>query len=64
MMKTIRFFQFTAGAAILSLLASCASARCECENNRPYKQRKAKISLINHQKNTTFVLQKEGKQEL
>jgi hypothetical protein len=46
------------------LLTACGVTRCDCENNRPYKQRKGKISLINHQKNTTFALRKEGRKDL
>ena len=42
------------------LLISCATtSKCECENNNKYSKRKSKISLINHQKNSTFALQKD-----
>jgi outer membrane biogenesis lipoprotein LolB len=63
-MKKIRFFRFIACLPVIFFLTACVAARCECENNRKYKQRKAKISLINYQKNTTFAMQKEGNREL
>ena len=41
------------------LFSACATTQCECGNNTKYKQRKARISLINSQKNSTFAAQKE-----
>jgi hypothetical protein len=62
-MKKNRFFQWLICLALACFLAACATSRCECENNRPYKPRKAKISLINYQKNTTFALQNSSKKD-
>jgi hypothetical protein len=63
-MKKSQFFRFVACSTVLILLTACASARCDCENNRPYKSKKGKISLINYQKNTTFALKNSGRKEL
>jgi hypothetical protein len=63
-MKKTPLCRLIACLLFASLFTACASTRCECENNRKYKQKKGKISLINHQKNTTFALQNEGKREL
>ena len=62
-MKKSRFPQWIVCLAIVCFLPACASSRCECENNREYKPKKAKISLTDNQKNTTFALQNSGKNE-
>jgi len=62
-MKKFRFPQWLACLAIVLLLPACASSRCECENNREYKPKKAKISLTDNQKNTTFALQNSSKKK-
>jgi len=49
--------------ASIFFLSSCASSRCECESYRQYKPKKARISLIDNQKNTTFALQNSGKKD-
>jgi hypothetical protein len=42
------------------ILSSCATAdSCGCGNNKPYKPRKHKVSLINSEKITTFAAQKD-----
>jgi hypothetical protein len=63
-MKQFCIFRLIACLAVILLFTACATTRCECENNHRYKQRKAKISLINNQKNTTFAQRNEGKKEL
>ena len=60
-MKKFRFSQWIIGLAVVLFLPACASSRCECENNREYKPKKAKISLTDNQKNTTFALQNSSK---
>lgn len=60
-MKKNRYSHLIACLPIVFLFTACAASRCECENNYPYKQRKAKVSLISNQKNITFALRNEGK---
>ena len=64
-MKKYFFLQGIACLVLVFLLSACAASRsCECENNREYKPKKAKISLTDNQKNTTFALQNSSKKEL
>jgi hypothetical protein len=63
-MKKVCFCRLIAWFSVVLMLAGCASSRCECENNYRYKQRKGRFSLINEQKNSTFVAQNEGKREM
>ena len=62
-MKKFRFPQWITCLAIVCFLPACAARRCECENNRAYKPKKAKISLTDNQKSTTFALQNSGKKK-
>ena len=57
-MKKFRFPQWIACLALVFFLPACATPRCECESHKEYKPKKAKISLTDNQKNTTFALQK------
>lgn len=65
-LKSKKYHLIRWAACLISVffLSACAVSRCECENNRQYKPKKARISLIDNQKNTTFALQNSGKERL
>ena len=60
----LRFPRWIICLALACFLPACAASRCECENNREYKPKKVKISLMDKQKNTTFALRNSSKKEL
>jgi hypothetical protein len=63
-MRKFSFFRWILGLTLVFFLAGCASTRCDCENNRKYKPKKARISLMDNQKNSTFALRNSGKKEV
>ena len=58
-MKKNKLVVFLIYLLSISFLSACATSKCECENNNYYKKRKSKVSLINSQTFSTFVLQKD-----
>ena len=56
-----KFSFFVLFLSMIFLTTCAASSKCECENSNKYSKRKSKISLIDSQKNSTFVLQKDVK---
>jgi hypothetical protein len=60
-MKKNYLLQLLVYIVVVLIFSTCATAQCECENNKEYKRRKSKVSLLDSQKNSTFALQKEMK---
>jgi hypothetical protein len=56
LMKRSTFLKFAVCGAMGFVCASCASSRCECGNNRPYRSKNVKVSLLNPPEKTTFAL--------
>jgi hypothetical protein len=60
-MKTMYFRPLLACLLAMGLFSACSTTQCACGNNQKYKKRKARVSLIDSQKSSTFAFQIEAK---